>query len=88
MSNPNDPVFPVNFDMPNGKQYAGLTKRELFAAVAMHAGILKAKDGTVPATTAAYASAMADTMLAELEATKDRPAKLVAQWCKMEDNPK
>jgi len=69
MSNANEFVFPA---IANGLSIGGLTKRELFAAVAMHAAILQGdalKMGV--GSIAAAAKLLADATLKTLEESQD-----------------
>ena len=75
MSNPNDhvPAYPFpHFAQPDGTielGFPGLSKRELFAAMAMHGFITSTRShwaGYTIAEIAADATATADALLAEL----------------------
>lgn len=67
MSNGNDMAFPVDYTQtPNNTYQLGLTKRELFAGMAMQ-GIISSLDMKVPNTDVAVAAVkMADQLLKEL----------------------
>jgi hypothetical protein len=71
MSNGNDMAFPVldKSQTPNDTTQLGLTKREYFAAMAMH-GFIASFVGDAspqPARTAEAAAAYADALLQRLE---------------------
>lgn len=74
----NDPAYPVPNDRGYIRDYDGLTKRELFAAMAMQAlaqGICKMDDFGIitnaPNDVAEIACTYADALIAELN--KDQP---------------
>ena len=69
--NRNAPAYPCGQDVTMGlwKPETGLTKREMFAAMAMQ-GILSSGSDAAGGTVARWAVEYADELLAELEKTK------------------
>lgn len=65
MTDPNEPAFPVESGATNGAPYAGLTKREYFAAAAL-AGLVA--DGIPKQDAAAFAVLVADGLIDSLNA--------------------
>ena len=64
------PAFPiVDLDLthPEAAKYMGLTKREIFAAMAMQGIISSVPDSLLPADVAEWSKEFADTLIAELE---------------------
>ena len=68
-----DSAFPVAWQNPNGSTdiYLGITRRELFAAMAMQ-GMLSGPDQSKSSNRhiAEYSTDMADALIAELEKAK------------------
>lgn len=63
MTNGNDLANPI-FDSYGAVTYPGLTKRELFAAIALHGEI--ANGGSIPDDTASHAVHFANALIAKL----------------------
>lgn len=70
MSMGNEPAYPVDRDTVHGERYNadGLTKRELFAAMAMQS-LISERCYPIDPNMPRYAIAAADALLAELERT-------------------
>lgn len=74
MSNANEPAYPNELASPTNDGYlstSGLTKRELFAAMAMQGFLSNKAHATsfAPEEDAQYVIRIADALLAELERT-------------------